>query len=95
VLPDREAWPVQEASYLMPLYTYMTAYKGAIHTVQVRRSNPSGFADWLEALPPPLRKQVRSPYTGFEPIADRHGAWKKQEIIDGGELVVIAIQTAG
>ncbi len=79
----------------MPLYTYVTVYKGASYTVQARRSNPWGFADWLEALPGPLRKQVRRPFSGFEPIPNRQKAWKKQETVDGDELIVIAIETAG
>ena len=78
----------------MPLYTYVTIYKGASHTVQARRSNPSGFADWLEAMPATLRKQVCSPYAGFEPIPNRRKAWMRREIIEGSELIVIAVQTA-
>ena len=38
---------------------------------------------------------ISNPYAGFEPIPNRQRAWKKQEMIDGDELVVIAIQTAG
>jgi hypothetical protein len=85
---------LQEASCLMPLYTYVIAYRGAVHTAQTRRSNPSGFAVWLETLPPLLRKQVRNPHTGFEPIPNRQRAWKEQDSIDGDELVVIAVRTA-
>jgi hypothetical protein len=78
----------------MPLYTYVTAYKGVIQTAQRRRSNHHGFADWMETLPAALRKQVRNPYVGFEPIPNRERAWCRKQTIDGVELVVIAIQTA-
>lgn len=42
-----------------------------------------------------LREKVRSPFHGFEPIPNRQRGWKKQETVDGDELVVIAIETTG
>jgi len=35
----------------MPLYTYVTTYKGAAYVVQGRRSNFKGFPVWFENLP--------------------------------------------
>ena len=79
----------------MPLYTYVTVYKGVSYIAQSRRSNFQGFADWMEALPAALRKEVASSYAGFEPVPNRQRVWRKLVTIDGNELVVVAIQTAG
>jgi hypothetical protein len=78
----------------MPLYTYVAIYKGTSYTVQRRRSNYQGFGDWIEALPPELKKKAaRNMYSGFEPIPDRQHVWRRTQTIDDSELVVIAIQT--
>ena len=42
----------------MPLYTYIAIYEGASYITQRRRSNYQGFGDWIEALPPALKKKA-------------------------------------
>ena len=78
----------------MPLYTYVAIYKGTSYIAQRRRSNYQGFGDWIEALPPALKKKAaQKMYAGFEPVPDRQRVWRRSQIIDDSELVVIAIQT--
>jgi hypothetical protein len=85
----------------MPLYTYVTSYKGAVHVSQGRHSNFKGFATWLNNLPPNalpaltpnLRKDI-APYWGdFEPLPNVARAWKKAIQIGDAELTVVAIET--
>ena len=78
----------------MPLYTYVATYKGMSYIAQRRRSNFQGFGDWIEELPPALRKKAtKDMFAGFEPVPNRQNVWRKTLMIDGGELVVIAVQT--
>ena len=78
----------------MPLYTHVIAYKGETYIAQARRSNPKGFPDWIEALPPSLRKKVLDPYHGaFEAVPNRHGVWQRRLTVDGTELIVTVVQT--
>ena len=87
----------------MPLYTYVTSYKGAVHVSQGRHSNFKGFPTWLDNLPlnalpalsPNLRKGI-DPYRGdFEPLPSVERAWKKTMQVGDGELTVVAIETKG
>jgi len=87
----------------MPLYTYVTIYKGASYVAQGRRSNFKGFPIWFQDMPvnalpdltPALRKQV-NPYDGtFVPVPNRQHVWRKTLLVGGSELVVIVIQTDG
>ena len=79
----------------MPLYTYVSTYKGQSHISQSRRSNPKGFPDWAEVLPQEIRAKL-NPYDGaFESVPNRLNVWRKTLTIDGSELVVFAIQTDG
>lgn len=78
----------------MPLYTYVTIYKGVSYVAQQRRSNYQGFGDWVSSLPPELKTKVaQKMYAGFEPIPNRQNVWRRTLTIDDSELVVIAIQT--
>ena len=85
----------------MPLYTYVTTYKGASYVAQDRRSNFKGFPGWIQEMPanalpgltPALRKEL-NPYQGdFESVPNRQNVWRKSLIVGGSELVVLAIQT--
>lgn len=85
----------------MPLYTYVTAYKGATYVTQKRRSNFKGWPDWLTEMPanalpgltPALRKGL-DPYSGtFVEVPNRRHVWKKTMAVGGADLVVVAIQT--
>lgn len=87
----------------MPLYTYVTNYKGATHIAQGRHSNFKGFATWianipdqaLPALTPTLRKEI-DPYRGdFDPVPNQERVWRKSLIVGGSELTVIAVETKG
>jgi hypothetical protein len=85
----------------MPLYTYVTAYKGATYVSQSRHSNPKGFATWLAEMPEnalpglttALRKQLNPYHGSFEEVPNRQHMWQKKLTIGESELVVIAIQT--
>ena len=78
----------------MPLYTYVAIYKGVSYIAQRRRSNHQGFGDWIEVLPPALKKKAaQNMYAGFEPVPNRQHVWRKTTSIDDSELVVIAVQT--
>ena len=80
----------------MPLYTYVTTYKGVNYIAQQRRSNYQGFGDWIQPLPEALKKKAASAmYAGFKSVPNRKNVWQKALIIDESELVVFAIQTAG
>jgi hypothetical protein len=80
----------------MPLYTYVVVYQDTSYIAQRSRSNYQGFGDWIEALPPALRKKAsQTMYTGFEPVPNRQNVWRRTQTIDDSELVVIAIQTDG
>ncbi len=87
----------------MPLYTYVTTYKGSTHIAQGRHSNFKGFATWIANLPanalpeltPALRKEI-DPYRGdFEPVPNQEKVWRKSLTIGDGELIVIAVETKG
>ena len=87
----------------MPLYTYVTSYKGAVHVSQGRHSNFKGFATWLKDLPPSalpaltpkLRNEIE-PYRGdFEPLTNLEHAWKKTIQVGDAELMIVAIETKG
>lgn len=78
----------------MPLYTYVIAHKGNTFIAQTRRSNPKGFPDWMEALPPSLRRQVADPYHGaFKAVPNRQNVWQHRFTADGSELSVTVVQT--
>ena len=77
----------------MPLYTYVLHYKGETYVTQRRRSNFQGFADWLEGLPASVRKGIKHPYAGFEPVPNRQRVWQRSLMVDDRELVVTAVQS--
>jgi len=85
----------------MPLYTYVVSYNGETHVSQARRSNPTGFADWVADLPKAAlsaaaRKELASKiYGGFEAIPNRSRVWRRTVTVAGTEMVIVAIQTAG
>jgi hypothetical protein len=85
----------------MPLYTYVTVYKGATYVAQARHSNFKGFTDWITGVPanalpdltPALRRKL-NPYDGtFEEVPNRRHVWKKKLMVGGSELVAFVIQT--
>jgi hypothetical protein len=87
----------------MPLYTYVTAYKGATYVAQGRHSNFKGFVstwaagipkDVLPGLTSDLRKELSDKsYQGtFEEVPNRRHVWRKSLTIGGSDFVVIAIQ---
>jgi hypothetical protein len=85
----------------VPLYTYLTTYKGASYVAQARRSNFRGFPDWIAEMPAnalpgltlALRKEL-NPYDGtFEEVPNRQHVWQKKLMIGGSELVVVVVQT--
>jgi hypothetical protein len=87
----------------MPLYTYVTTYKGASYVTQGRGSNFKGFPIWLAEMPatalpgltPALRKEL-NPYQGdFEPVPNREHVWRKSLLVGGSELTVIVVETKG
>lgn len=87
----------------MPLYTYVTSYKGSVHVSQGRHSNFKGFATWLNSLPPnalpaltpELRKRI-DPYRGdFDRLPNMERAWRKTVQVGDGELTVVAVETKG
>lgn len=87
----------------MPLYTYITSYKGASHITQGSHSNFKGFVDtWLNipngalpALTPMLRKELsKKAYGGeFVAIPNVKHVWRKSIIVGDSECIIIAIQT--
>jgi hypothetical protein len=77
----------------MPFYTYVTLYRGVTYITQRRRSNVQGFADWMEGLPAEVRKSIKSPYAGFEPVRNRQNVWQGSFAASGGQLLVTAIRT--
>jgi len=77
----------------MPLYTYVVSYNGESYVTQARRSNPKGFPDWVDALPPEIRGGL-NPYDGaFDAIPNRENLWRKTLAVGGSDLVVLVIQT--
>jgi hypothetical protein len=79
----------------MPLYTYVTSYKGAVHVSQGRHSNFKGFPTWLNSLPPStlpaltpdLRKGI-DPHRGdFEPLPNVERAWRRTIQVGDGVVV--------
>jgi hypothetical protein len=87
----------------MPLYTYVTTYKGATYVAQGRHSNFKGFATWIADIPdkalpeltPALRKQL-NPYQGdFDPLPNQERVWRKSLMVGGSELTVVAVETKG
>jgi hypothetical protein len=86
----------------MPLYTYVTCYRGATYIAQKRRSNFKGWPDWAtdlpdDAFPPALRQELsHKVYEGsFDAVPNRMRVWRKALILSGSELVVVAIETVG
>jgi len=85
----------------MPLYTYVTSYKGAVHVSQGRHSNFKGFPTWLNSLPPStlpaltpdLRKGI-DPHRGdFEPLPNVERAWRRTIQVGDGVLTVVVVET--
>ena len=90
----------------MPLYTYVTAYKGATYIAQGRHSNFKGFvSSWTTGIPsgalpgltPSLMKELsEKSYRGdFEAVPNRENVWRKSLAVGGSEFVVIAVETKG
>jgi len=86
----------------MPLYTYVTTYRGASYVAQARRSNPHGFGDWIRERPrsslPDLDLSALSAgdlYGPMDTVPNKQRVWTKTLMVDGSELVVIAVQTVG
>ncbi len=86
----------------MPLYTYVTTYKGAVHIAQSRRSNFKGWPDWFSNLPPnaladlPPALRQKLPYQGdFEPLPNQERVWRKSIAVGDAEITVIAVETRG
>ena len=86
----------------MPLYTYVTTYRGGSYVAQGRRSNPSGFADWIRDKPASALPELKTSsltagilYGEFEAMPNRKNVWRKSVTVEGSELLVIAVQTAG
>ena len=85
----------------MPLYTYMTTYRGAVHIAQVRHSNFKGFATWITDMPvnalPGLSAEHRknlNPYAGdFIPVPNQDRVWKKTLAVDGSDLTAVVVET--
>jgi hypothetical protein len=88
----------------MPLYTYLSSFKGATCVTQDRRSNFRGFvnawtselpANALPALTPSLRKELGAKAYGgeFAEVPNRKNVWRKVIDLSGEEFVVYAIQT--
>ncbi len=85
----------------MPLYTYVATYRGASYVSQARRSNPHGSGDWIIDKPrsalPELNVSALSAsdlYGPMNTLANKRSVWTKTILVDGSELVVIAVQTA-
>jgi len=99
----RGQWSYVDYEDGMPLYTYVTAYKGSVHVAQGRHGNFKGFPTWFANLPanalpeltPTLRKNI-NPYRGdFEPIQNQERVWRESLMIGDSELTVVAIETKG
>ena len=85
----------------MPLYTYFTTYRGASYVAQARRSNPHGFGDWIKDRPQNALPELKSSalnaemlYGPFDIVQNKKNVWRKLVMVDGSELVVVAVQTA-
>ena len=80
----------------MPLYTYLSTYRGASYIAQARRSNFHGFVDWIRDMPSgALPELTRTNLRGMDAVANRKNVWRKSVVVEGSELVVIAVQTVG
>lgn len=86
----------------MPLYTYVTTYRGSSYVAQARRSNHHGFGDWIIDKPKSALPELRMSALGaadlygpMNTVPNKKHVWTKTIVIDGSELVVVAIQTVG
>lgn len=88
----------------MPLYTYITAFKGATYASQGSCSNFKGFvtawsnvpANALPGLTPALKKELaQKAYRGeFLAVENKRHLWRKSIDLNGEEFVVYAVQTS-
>ncbi|HEY0014211.1 MAG TPA: hypothetical protein VGB79_15315 [Allosphingosinicella sp.] len=90
----------------MPLYTYISSYRGGVHAEQGRYSNFKGFASGvssqipeaaLPGLTPALRKELAEKAYRCEWVAvpGRSGLWKSAFALGGSDFVVHVVETAG
>ena len=90
----------------MPLFTYVAAYRGAVHLEQAREksSNYRGWATSImgqmpEGALPGLSKSLRDDLLDkvlrakWEALPNRTGAWRTAFDLAGAEFVLFAIQT--
>ena len=87
----------------MPLYTYITAFKGATYASQGSYSNFKGFvsawadlpANALPGLTPSLKKELahKAYRDEFIEVPNKKYLWRKSIDLDGEEFVVYAVQT--
>jgi hypothetical protein len=90
----------------MPLYTYISSYRGSLHAEQGRYSNFKGFASGafsqipegaLPGLTSALRKELAEKAYRCEWVAvpNRSGLWKAAFPLGGSDFVVHVVQTQG
>ncbi len=90
----------------MPLYTYISSYRGALHAEQGRYSNFKGFAsaalsqipeDALPGLTPALRKELaeKAYRCKWAAVPNRSGLWQAAFPLGGSDFVVHVVQTVG
>ena len=88
----------------MPLYTYISSYRGSLHVVQGRYSNFKGFAsgalsDIPEGAMPRLTQKLRTEMgerahrCEWEPVPNRRNVWRAAFPLGGSEFAVHVVQT--
>jgi hypothetical protein len=88
----------------MPLYTYISSFRGSLHAEQGRYSNFKGFASGalskmpegaLPGLTPVLRKEMgeKALRCEWEAVPNRRNLWRTAFTLGGADFVVHVVQT--
>lgn len=88
----------------MPLYTYISSYRGALHAEQGRYSNFKGFASAalsrmaegsLPGLTPTLRREMgeAAHRCEWEAVPNRRNVWRTAFLLGGSDFVIHVVQT--
>ncbi len=77
----------------MPLYTYVMSWKGRTRTLQVRRSNFTGWtAEIIREAFPDIPASDRL-YLRPEPVPNTERVWQASSSVAGSDLLMHIIQT--
>lgn len=88
----------------MPLYTYVSSYRGLLHVEQGRFSNFKGFASGalsnipdgaLPGLTPALRAEMaeKACRCEWQAAPNRRNVWRTAFPLGGCDFVILAVQT--